>query len=381
MEILSAPLRSGHFLSWFASGILGRLASAMAPIGLLIVGSQTYGSVPTGARLAAILSLSAAVAAPARGRLLDLRGVDRGLRWSLWQGTVAGLVVAAGIQWQLGSPWIDVMAAGLGVSLAVIPAGFRVLLPQVVEARELHRASHLDAVGFEIALIAAPAMAAVIAAIWVPSSLYLTVAILTAVAAVVLPSSTDARSRSRPGTWRSGQVGPTVVVAFFLGISGGLLEPGVFARIGELGGTESLAALMLAVIGIGSALGGLLASHRPPDVNRPTAAALLTLYGTAVLVASSVESPWVLGLWLFIAGGPIAPLIALGATLLDRRAHVDRRTWVFTLAASAMMLGTGAGQGLSGLLISSHGSFSTLAAAAAVPLGTALVVLLSRSRR
>lgn len=48
------------------AGVMGRLAPGTAPIAMLVVGTQSYGSLPIGARLAAAVSVSTAVLAPSR---------------------------------------------------------------------------------------------------------------------------------------------------------------------------------------------------------------------------------------------------------------------------------------------------------------------------
>lgn len=375
--------RSVPFLRWFVAGVLGRLAAGTAPIAMLVVGAQSYGSLPMGARLAAVVSVSTAVLAPVQGRRLDRRGVSHGLRTALWQSTLAGTLLAAVVYLRVGAPWVDLMAAVLGLTLAVVPAGFRTLLTEIVDDRSLPTASNLDAVGFEISLISAPLVVAAVAAVSQPALIFLVGSALTGAAALVVPG---ARGTTRPTGARQPWTLPlpgVMSVALLLGVSGGLLEPAVFARVEEIGSSESVAAVLLAVVGVGSVLGGIVASIRPPAAFPFRAAILLALHGVAVAALSQVGEIWALAVGLFVAGVPIAPLMAVGATVLDRRVPSGQRSTAFALAGSAIALGTGIGQGLAGWLLTAEGSVWVLLAAAGVALATAATMgrLMGSSRR
>jgi hypothetical protein len=347
---------------------------------MLVVGSHTYGSVATGARLAAVVSISTAVFAPLQGQRLDRRGPARGLKSVLWLSTAMGTVVAVGAHFRVATPWIDVAAGGLGLSLAVIPAGFRSLLTHLVADQDLDRASHIDAVGFEISLIGAPLVVAAVAAAASPSFVFAVGSVLTAAGAVIVPAIPHAGSEQGVRLWRQLPAPGIVAAALFLGVSGGLWEPAVFARVEELGRSESVAAVLLAVVGLGSALGGTLAALRSPAARSTTAALLLSLHGIAVLGASLSGQVRSLAVWLFLAGTPIAPLTAVGASLLDRRVRLGERSAALAIAGSAIALGTGIGQALAGWSISTATTTGTFFAAAAVALITAIAIPFSRIR-
>lgn len=353
--------------------MLGRLTAAVAPIAMLVVGSQAYGSLGVGARLAAIVSISMALAAPLQARRLDRRGVSRGLRAALWQGTVAGLAMALVVHRRIEVPWTELVAIGLGISLAVIPTGFRALLTHLVDEGTLSRASNVDAVGFEISLIAAPLVVAAVAALSQPSVIFLVGAVLTAVGAVTIPPGGSAVDGPTALPWRRIPAPRVMTAALVVGLSGGLLEPAVFARVEDIGRSESLAALLLAVIGVGSALGGMFTSVRPPPATPSVAARFLMLHGIAVAAAAFGQQAWILVLWLFLAGAPIAPMMAVGATLLDGRVPIGERSTALAIAGSAIALGAGIGQALAGLAISHGATSATFGAAAAVAVATAFV--------
>lgn len=343
----------------------------MAPIAMLVVGSQAYGSVGVGARLAAVVSISAAVLAPVQGRRLDRHGPAPGLKATLWLSSLVGLAMALAVHRRIEAPWIDLMAAGLGLSLAIVPAGFRALLTQIVDDHSLRRASNVDAVGFELSLISAPVVVAAVAALSRPSVIFLAGAVLTAGGAVMVPAGAREEKRSDQPPWRQLPAPWVMTAALLLGVSGGLLEPAVFARVAEIGRSESLASLLLAVIGVGSALGGIVTSVRDPSATAAVAGRFLALHGVAVVLVASAAQAWTMAVWLFVAGVPIAPVMAVGATLLDRRVPMRERSTAFALAGSAIALGTGLGQALAGYLISNGVTTGLFLASACVALTTA----------
>lgn len=374
MATVLVLFRSRSFARWFFAAVVGRLSAAMAPIAMLVVGSQVYGSVGVGARLAAVVSISTAVLAPLQGRRLDRRGPARGLRVALWLSSLAGLAMAGAVHGRLEAPWIDLMAVGLGLSLAVIPAGFRALLSRIVDDHSLGRASNLDAVGFELSLISAPVVVAGVAALSQPAVLFAVGAVLTGVGAVMVPAGGPLEEESVPPPWRRLPAPWVMTAALLLGVSGGLMEPAVFARVAEMGRSESLASLLLAVVGVGSALGGIVTSIRSPSATAAVAGRFLALHGLAVVAVAFGAQAWTLAVWLFLAGVPIAPLMAVGATLLDRRVPMAERSTAFALAGSAIALGTGLGQALAGYLISKAVTTTLFLAAASVALATAAAV-------
>lgn len=380
METVPALFRSRSFSRWFIAGVLGRLTFALAPIAMLVAGSAVYGSVATGARMAAVVSVAGAVAAPIQGRRLDRRGVAAGLRSALWSGAVVSAAMAAAAYWELGSPAIEVLAGAWGISLAVVPAGFRALLTQVVDDGDLNRASHIDAVGFEIALIGAPLVAAV-AATLPAATMFLVGAGLAGTAALCVPVPTVPLTRTYSSRRFRFPAPRIMTAALAIGVSGGLLEPSIFARVEEIGRSESLAALLLAVIGIGSALGGVWTSLRTPRADPRSAAVLLAVHGAGLMAAAFAGGSWLLAASLLVAGVPLAPLTAVGATLLDQRVPHAQRSAAFALAGSAMTLGAGIGQALAGVAIAQNATTVGFLSSVGIILATAAVATKGWARR
>jgi hypothetical protein len=365
--------------------MLGRLASAMAPVAMLAIGDAELGSVAAGARLAATVTMAAAVFGPIRGRQLDALGVTRGLRRAGWQSAVTAGVFGVMLQWHPHPAVLSALSVVLGVALAPLPAAFRALLPDLVADRLLPAASNLDAVAFEVALIGSPAIAALL--LWLASGSVLVVAAVAAAAtasavlATGLPDRRGTKYVVEPAglAWHDAGLVGVLVVASLVGLSGGLLQAGIFSDAERTGASATLAAGLLTVIGVGSALGGVIAAIHPPPARARAAGVLLAGYGAALLATTLSAHTWLLAAFLFAAGLPIAPVNSVGAILLERRLPPSRRTTGFTMAASVLTLGTGLGQATASITIRAAGATTTLAGAALIPLLTGLTLITIRS--
>jgi hypothetical protein len=382
-DLLSLP----SVRRWLGASIMGRLASAMAPVAMLAIGDTALGSVAAGARLAAIVTMAVAVFGPIRGRQLDALGVTHGLRRAGWQSAVAVGVFGAMLQWRPDPAVLNTLSVVLGVALAPLPAEFRALLPDLVADHQLPAASNLDAVAFEVALIGSPAIVALL--LWLASGSVLVVAAVAAAAAASAVLATGLPDRS--GTtlvvepaglaWHDAGLVGKLGVALLLGLSGGLLQAGIFSDAERIGASATLAAGLLTVIGLGSALGGVIAAIRPPPASARTAGVLLAGYGAALLATTLSAHVWLLAAFLFAAGLPVAPVNSVGAVLLERRLPPSRRTTGFTIAASVLTLGTGLGQATASITVQAAGATTTLAGAALIPLIAGLTLIAIRSTR
>lgn len=409
MAALRHLLAAAVVRRWLAAALFGQLAWCMAPIALLAAGDTVLRSVSSGARLAGLLTLATAFGAPLWGRWMDAHGIVAGLRRAGWMSAAGAVLLAAGLLGQASTLLLGLLAVLLGVALAPMPAAFRALLPSLVAPEQLSPASHLDAVGLEVALIGGPGLVtgvlllcdqgAAVALGWVAGLAVAAAVVVRRLPDRSLPSGESRRPPDPPIPARSaapevaspatradrpagrGRVGwhpvavGVVAAALLLGLSGGLLETAVFAGVADAGVATAAAPGLLALIGVGSAIGGGLAALRPPPVKARAGGLLLALHSAGVLLAAGAGPVWVVAACLFAAGMPVAPVNSIGALALERHVPAERHSTSFTVAAAALTLGTGCGQLLGGVTIDLAGPPAAFLAAALLPAALGLILI------
>jgi MFS family permease len=177
--------------------------------------------------------------------------------------------------------------------------------------------------------------------------------------------------------------GPLLVCSAGLGLSFGASSVAVPAyaleRVGS--GADSVAAVLLGIWGIGSAVGGVwFGARRPsPQPVRQFAWLLLTVGANLAVLALMPTVTW-LGVALVLGGVTIAPAIILANALVGRiipaSMHNEAYTWLITLtiagsAAGSAVTGLFADRGwLTGAFVFAGASSAAMAAVAAWPSGS-----------
>lgn len=376
---LAALARQPGWRRWTLAAFLARLPGTMTLIALVLVGEAATGSLAVGAQLAGVATVVTGLAAPWRGRRLDRGDLRSGLQRASF--TTSGVLVAEAVALALGLPLavLFALAALQGMAYAGISGGFRALLVQVVPAGELSRARAVEATLVEIAFVAGPALAGAIGLVVAPAGLLLVMAGVSAVAAVAsgrLPATVRGEHPASAAAWRTPGAGSVYALAFTFGATVGLLESAMPAQVADLGRAAAVAGPLLALTSAGSALGGLAAASAADLTahHRRRAAALLLALGLLLVpVALTSDLRW-LGVALFAAGVPIAPLSALGALVLQDVLPPGRQSEGFALFGAAIFVGAGIGQLVTGQLLDEVGPRVLLVATAALPLIAALPV-------
>lgn len=375
--------RHGPWRRWAYSAVLGRLLSTMVVLAYVLVGEGVYDSIALGALLAGAATFSAGLAAPVFGRALDRRGIQRGLVISLW--VTAALLAVQSLLVSLGAaPWmLFVVAVAHGVAYAAVPGGYRALLVPSVDARELPRANTIDAVLTEVGFIAGPAVAGIIAAVWGP--LWMMVAMTTVVTVAALTTAQLPAGTSGPAAavrpWRARPARVVYAVALALGVMIGIFESALAARAVDVGTDATLAGPLLALVAVGSGLGGLALSalddQRGRRLLRATVA--LAVLGAALVLVSRADDLATLAVTVFIVGVPIAPLNAIGSQLLQDTLQPNQLAEGFAVYTALILIGVGIGDLVTGALLDAVGSGWLVVAAGCMPVvvliafGTALL--------
>jgi predicted MFS family arabinose efflux permease len=159
---------------------------------------------------------------------------------------------------------------------------------------------------------------------------------------------------------------PLVAVILCYSVAFGLLEVG-FAAYATEAGNVALAGVLLGLMSVGSALGGLAYGSR--SWHQPLTrqfALMLALMGAGLAVLALPWAPVPFALWSLFAGIVMAPALIIQSMLVAKTARPEHMTEAFTWSASALLSGVGAGVALGGLLLERFASPAALAAASAV---------------
>ena len=387
---LSALVRQPQWRRWTLASFLGRLPLTMTLLALVLVGEHVTGSLAVGAQLAGVATFTAGIAAPLRGRQLDRGGLREGLRNAAVLTAVMLLAQAVAVVADGPLALLFVLAAAQGVSLAALSGGFRALLVPVVSAEDLPRANTLEAVFVEVAFVAGPSLAGILALIVGPVGVLLAMAAAAGASALLvmtLPAVPGSGFHDGVAPWRTRGATGIYLLALLMGVTAGLLESALPPRAVQLGMAAAAAGPLLALTAAGSAVGGLVAAARK-DHGRwqaRVAVVLLALFGLLMLGLASVGTIVGVGVLLFAVGVPIAPLNALGSLRLQRVVPVQRLGEGYAVYTAMILVGAGIGQSITGQVLGAIGPQALLAIGGGVPMLAAgamtAVVLRARRRR
>jgi predicted MFS family arabinose efflux permease len=270
------------------------------------------------------------------------------------------------------------LAAGLGLATPPLGACLRTVLPGLLpDAASLRAAYAVEASAVELTWIAGPPLALALGALWSTGAVLAAAGLILVagtVAFAVQPASRRWRAeptatRPRGGSLRSPAMRTLVMVLTAVGLLFGAVEVAVTAAAAELEGTTA-AAPLLALWGVGSLAGGLVAARRsrsrtpsPPAPSLATILGALTLGHLALVPAAG--SVVALGAVLVVAGAAIAPAYAAVYSMVDEAAPTGTVTEAFAWLATAVAIGAAAGAAIAGAVAESAGPAAALALAGA----------------
>jgi MFS family permease len=363
-------------LRLFALSMFARLPLAAVGLVFIVRTKELTGSYAASGLVAGVASIANALSAPVLGRTVDRRGQTAVLQIScaLAAAALAGFALLPdGVP--LGAP--VVLAALYGVASPPLGTCLRTLYPALLDGDRVHRAYALESAALELTYIAGPPLLLGIAAAAGSATALI-------VAAVVLTAGTFAFAAARESrAWRpAGAIAPgdpartlrspglrTVIIAVGLaGATFGAVEVAVPAAC-QAAHANGTTGPLLAIWGVGSMLGGLLAARAaaPADGAR-WLVLLLAALGLGDLALVPVASPAGLAPLLLVAGAAIAPLLATASSLIGQVAPDGRRTEAFAWLSAAIGIGLAGGSSLAGVLVDAAGPGAGFATAAAAGL-------------
>lgn len=297
---------------------------------LLLAGFAVAGSTGGAAALLAALTAASAIGGPLLGVRLDrARRPGRLLAWALALYAV-GLVVVLGALGRLPPAAVLPMAAATGLLGPALSGGWTAQLPVV--AVKLDRVNALDAMTFDVAALAGPALAGAIATALGADTAVLIAAGLIA-AALPAAWTLPARDRAEEDP-RSAPVRAELAAGLRVLTSRPALARATVVSVGACAGQGVLAACLPS---LGEqVLGG--ASRGPLLL---TCAALAALLANAVLA----RRPQLLGPDAAVRAGALLQAVALALAASG---------WPLVVVAAAVLAGLGEGPQLTGLFAVRH---------------------------
>jgi MFS family permease len=354
---------------YLAGAATARAGDEMSGPALLLLGFAATGRPATGSELLASVTIAAAAGGPVFGALLDRsRRPDRVLAGTLAAYALGIVAVQAGVG-RLPMPAVVTIALAAGLFNPSVAAGWTAQLPGIVTEGELARGSALDALSYNTASLAGPALAAVVATGFGARAAVLTAAALVALA---VPA---ARSLSRPASARgpvparqpAAQLAAQLAAGFaaiatrrpllratvtsvvsFVGM-GMLLVCCPLLGAQRLGG-PARGALAISAIAVASlitnAIGVRRAGRGQPDVR----VFVSTLVIGASMAAAAITPGWLTLAAVALAGAGEGPQLTALFAVRHRETLASMRGQVYTTAASLKIAGLAAGAALAGPL-------------------------------
>jgi MFS family permease len=378
--------------SLIAASLLGRLPIGLTGLAILLLAQSATGSFAAGGAASACYVAGLAAVAPVLGRWIDRAGPRPTLLVSafVFPATLSALVAA--FQSGGGAPlWIPLaLAAAAGASFPPITVCMRTFFrQQLAEDALLAAAYSLESVLIEMIFILGPMLVALFVALASPAAAVLAAAACGCAGTLLFVRSPALvrwriAERSPKGSLgeprRAGRLlGPLaepgfaalLAVILCYASAFGLVEIATTAYAAEVG-RPALAGVLLGVMSVGSALGGLVYGSRSWRLPLARQFALtLALMGLGVVPLALARSEWLFSLWCLLAGVAMAPALIMQSMLVAKTARPEHSTEAFTWSATGLLAGVGIGLAAGGQLLEVARSPVVFGAAAAVSLAAA----------
>jgi predicted MFS family arabinose efflux permease len=372
----------------FATSILARLPLEMLGIGLLVHAQHLTRSFAAAGVVTGVYAIAVGVGGPLLGRLVDRHGQTSVLLASAT--AAAALLMVIAVQ-PMGASLAFLLALAAGIGLATPPVGacLRTQLPALLSDPSAIRAAYaVEASVVELTFIFGPPLALCIGALWSTGAALAAggiVLLLATAAFAAQPASrswrpASAQRRPRGGSLRAPAMRTLVIVVIAVGVLLGADEVAVVAAAKTLDSTTA-AAPLLALWGVGSFAGGLLAARLGGGAR--TAAGLALVLGALaaghLALIPAAGSVVTLGGVLLLAGATIAPTEATIYAMVDHAAPAATVTEAFAWLATAMAVGGAVGAASAGLIVDRAGPTAGFALAGGAG-ALAILTTMLRSR-
>jgi MFS family permease len=356
-----------------AASLVGRLPIGITGLSVLLLVKSSSGSFASAGAATACYIAGLAALAPVAGRLIDRRGprpvlLACGVLNPLSLAALVALIQGGASAWA----WLP-LAATAGATFPPITVCMRTLFRQrLADNPLLATAYSLESVVIEAIFILGPMLVAAFVAISSASIAVLFAAACCAVGTQLFLRSPAVRKWHLEPYRDSSLLGPLasprflslLAVVLCYSIAFGLVEIGATGYAAEAGG-PALAGLLLGLMSVGSALGGLVYGTRSWHIPLARQFSItLALMGAGILPLA-----WPVGLWEFavfaiLAGVVMAPVLTMQSMLVASTAPSDSSAEAFTWSATGLLTGIGLGFAAGGAILQASGPATVFVTAA-----------------
>ena len=366
-----------------AASFGARLAIGIYLLPLLLSVEEATGSFAVAGVAGGAFSAGVALAAPARGRLVDRRG-SRAALPALALISALALALVAVLADAAPAAVLVVLCGVSGAATPPLVASMRLEWQRLLGMRDERLPA---AYSFESALqtavfVAGPLLAGVgIATIGARASLGASAALLLAgslVFAAVAEAVPDAEAAHGPSPIRLPGVLTLVLMTGLADIGMGGIDV-IVAAYAEHRGTPELAGLLLAVAAAGAVVGALVYGMRVWPLGVVGQLVVVSLAATVLIAALALPgSPVLLGVMLFVALAPSTAQWSAASVALDHAAGGRAGAEAFTWLSAANSIGVGIGTVIGGAVVEASGPPTAYVIVAAGPLLAAALLLVRR---
>lgn len=371
MSPLETLRRMHRIAGWplLLATFLARLPVSMALIGMLTLVTVQTGSVAVAGLLSGALALGETFGGPVIARFSDRHGQRVPV---LVMSLVDAVLICALVVTVLAEaplPVLAVQAALAGMCMPQIGPMARTRWVGLIHKgpdrgaereRSISAAMSVEGVLDETSFVLGPALVGVLTVTLSPSASLLGAAVLIGVFGAVFALHPTAPSGTVPAHGSGGRITTLALVVvtipmFCQGMFFGGMSTGVTAFTASLG-HEDLSGLMYAVMGISSAIAGLLMASVPVSI--PLTARTRIAAGALLLLTLPLYLPHTaltLAVTVFVLGAAIGPHIVSLFGLTERTAPAGRMSQAMAVIVSSLILGQALGSMLAGTLADTQG--------------------------
>lgn len=356
------------------SQLLARFAFGMQTLTFAILLQNKFDNYTVAGLAIGAATLGSAVSAPILGRWMAVVGIKPVI--------LVTSVIASACYLLIGfAPVSETIAIGislvLGLGTPPIQPAARTVYPTLVSGDASRNTLYsVDAILQEIIWILGPVLATVLIATtntMVPIVVMAVVQLVGGFWFGLLPMVKDApipRSTKRMGSvLRSKLVKFLIIINLLFVGSFSALEIGAVAAVGQ-----SQAGFVIAMLSIGSVIGGLTFGHRARSPLALSKQLGVVLLGDLLIFFNATDPIW-LAICLFISGIGVATAFATMGSIIGKAVKLDDTTEVYGWISSGQNIGYGAGAAIAGIVVDKINSTTSFGFAAGLDFLALLVAI------